>query len=168
MAGWTVVALRTVLAIALLGSVAVQGVFAALPWLDQGAAPVWLRLALSVVGVGGVLCLQVIGVCIWQLLTRVRRATVFSIDSFRYVDAVIAALVVAAALVFSLAVLARFANHAVPGDEVAPGLVLMVCAAALVTGGVALVVYVLRVLLAQAVSLDAETKQLRSELDVVI
>jgi hypothetical protein len=51
---------------------------------------------------------------------------------------------------------------------VAPGVVGLVCGAALVVAGVALVVYVQRMLLAQAVDRDAEARALQSELDEVI
>ncbi|MNL85974.1 hypothetical protein D3C87_2144850 [compost metagenome] len=54
-----------------------------------------------------------------------------------------------------------------PG-EIAPGIVMLICGAALMIGGVALVVLVMRTLLAQAVARDAEAKHLRSELDEVI
>lgn len=168
MAGWTVVALRAVIAIALFGAVLVQAAIVAMTWVGGDPAPIAFRLALASICVLGIGCLQVIGVCIWRLVTRVRRGTVFSHDSFRYVNLVIWALVGGAVLIFALAVLARFANHAVEGDEVAPGLVLLICGFSLVTAGVALVVYVLKILLAQAVDLDAEARHLKSELDVVI
>ncbi|PXW30315.1 UNVERIFIED_CONTAM: hypothetical protein DES50_108125 [Williamsia faeni] len=123
---------------------------------------------LTVIGVLGVACLQVIAVCIWRLLTLIRRGTVFSDASFRYVDGVIGAIATGAVLMLSVAVVARFANHSTPGDEVAPGIVGLICGLSLVIGGVALVVYVLRALLAQAVALDSEAKHLQSELDEVI
>lgn len=55
-----------------------------------------------------------------------------------------------------------------PEDAVAPELVGLICGFALVLAGAALVVYVLRTLLAQAVALDSEAKHLKSELDEVI
>lgn len=163
-----VVMLRAVIAIALAGSLVVQAVLLPLLWRDLDDVASGIRVSLVAIGLLGVACLQVIGVCIWRLLTFVRRGTVFAHASFRYVDAVIAALGVASALVFGVAVVARFANHATPGDEVAPGLVGVICGFALVIAGVALVVYVLRALLAQAVALDVEPKHLRAELDEVI
>ncbi|MCG8656008.1 DUF2975 domain-containing protein [Yimella sp. NH-Cas1] len=100
--------------------------------------------------------------------TMARRATVFSHDSFHYVDGVIASIGAGSLLLFAVAVVARFANHSTAGDEVAPGVVGLICAASLVVAGVALVVYVLRALLAQAVTLDSRAKYLQSELDEVI
>lgn len=168
MSGLAVRTLRVVIAIALAGSLVVQVGIVALLWLDTEEPVTGIRVSLVVIGVLGILTLQVVAVCIWRLLTMVRRGTVFSHAAFRYVDVVIGAIGTAAVLIFSVAVVARFANHATPGDEVAPGLVGLICGLALVAGGVALVVYVMRTLLAQAVDLDSTAKQLRSELDEVI
>ena len=168
MGKWAVLGLRMVIAIALVGSLVVQVVMMPLLWIDMDDAPAGVRVSLTVIGVLGVACLQVIAVCIWRLLTLIRRGTVFSNASFRYVDGVIVAIATGAVLMFSVAVVARFANHSTPGDEVAPGIVGLICGLSLVIGGVALVVYVLRALLAQAVALDSEAKHLQSELDEVI
>ncbi|WP_020110026.1 DUF2975 domain-containing protein [Nocardia sp. 348MFTsu5.1] len=168
MGKWAVLGLRVVIAIALVGSLVVQVVMMPLLWIDMDDAPPGVRVSLTVIGVLGVACLQVIAVCIWRLLTLIRRGTVFSDASFRYVDGVIGAIATGAVLMFSVAVVARFANLSTPGDEVAPGIVGLICGLSLVIGGVALVVYVLRALLAQAVALDSEAKHLQSELDEVI
>jgi hypothetical protein len=168
MSRWTVLTLRVIIAIALAGSLVVQAVMVALLWLDTDESPTGIQVALVVIGVLGVACLQAIAVCIWRLLTMVRRGTVFSHDSFRYVDGVIGATGTAAVLVLAVAVVARFANHSTAGDAVAPGIVGLICGLSLVVAGVALVVYVLRVLLAQAVALDREAKHLQSELDEVV
>ena len=168
MGRWAVLPLRVVIAIALIGSLVVQAVMVALLWADTDNTPTEIRVSFAVIGMLGVACLQVIAICIWRLLTMVRRGTVFSHDSFRYVDGVIGAIGTGAALILAVAVVARFANHSTPGDEVAPGIVGLICGLSLVVAGVALVVYVLRVLLAQAVALDSEAKYLQSELDEVI
>lgn len=168
MGRWAVLALRVVIVLALLGSVAVQAVMVPLLWADARDVSGGVRISLAVIVVLGVLCLQVVAVCIWRLLTMVRRGTVFSAASFRYVDITIGAIAAGALLVFAVAVVARFANHDVPGDEVAPGIVGLICGLALVIAGVALVVYVLRVLLAQAVALDVEARHLQAELDEVV
>lgn len=168
MSGRTVLALRVVIAIALAGSLVVQGALAPLLWLDLDGARPGIRIPVVVIAVLGVVTLQVVGVCIWRLLTMVRRGTVFSSAAFRYVDVVIGAIASAAVLVFALALVGVYANRTSPGDEVAPGMVGLICGASLVVAGVALVVLVLRALLAQAVSLDAETRHLQAELDEVI
>ncbi len=168
MSTWVIRTLRVVIGIALTGSLVVQAAIVALLWWDTDEDPTWTSVSLVVIGVLGVAALQVIGVCIWRLLTMVGHGTVFSHASFRFVDLTIGAIGAAAVLTLSIAVVARFANHAAPGDEVAPGLVGLICGLALVIAGVALVVYVMRTLLVQAVALDSEAKHLRSELDEVI
>ncbi|MFC7342990.1 DUF2975 domain-containing protein [Saccharopolyspora griseoalba] len=152
---WAVLALRVVLALLLGGSVFVQAVMVPLLAADLGQlAPehAWLKAPLIAVVVLGVVCCQVILVCVWRLVTMVRRDTVFSPGAFRYVHVVIGALVAAAAVVFALACLLA------PGEAVAPGVVLLICGVVLAVLGMALIVLVLRVLLAQAVALDAELK----------
>ncbi|MDQ4118994.1 MAG: DUF2975 domain-containing protein [Actinomycetota bacterium] len=168
MGSLAVLALRVVIAIALAGSLVVQGVLAPVMWLDTDPAPPSVRIPFVLIMVLGVGTLQVTAVCIWRLLTMVRKDTVFSHDAFRYVDVVIGAIATASVLVFGIAVVGAYANRTMPGDEVAPGLVGLVCGAALVVAGVALIVLVLRMLLAKAVALDATAKHLRSELDSVI
>jgi hypothetical protein len=168
MATWAVRVLRLIIALALVGSVIVQGVLAPLMWVDMDGAPLGIRIPLLVILVLGVGTLQVTGVCIWRLLTMVHRGTVFSYAAFRYVDVVIGAIATASLLTFGIAVLARISNHSVPGDEVAPGLVGLIAGAALVIAGVAVVVLILRILLSQAVALDHTAKHLQSELDEVI
>ena len=162
MGGRAVLALRIVLAIALAGSLFVQAVMLPLLWIDLDEAPASVRVPVVVIVFLGIVALQVIAVCVWRLLTLVRRGTVFSHASFRYVDIVIGAVVAGAVLTFGLAVTLA------PGEAVAPGVVGLLCGLALVVGGVALLVYVLRTLLAQAVARDAEAQHLQAELDEVI
>jgi hypothetical protein len=168
MSRWIIRTLRVLIAIALIGSVIVQAAIIALRWWGTDTEPTGIGVSLAVIGVLGIATLQIIAVCIWRLLTMVGRGTVFSPAAFRFVDLIIGAIGAAAVLTFSVAVVARFANHAVPEDEVAPGLVGLICGVALVIAGVALVVYVMRTLLAQAVALDSQAKHLQSELNEVI
>jgi hypothetical protein len=161
----TVRALRVVLALVLAGSLFVQAVMVPLLASDlDGLKPEYahLRLPLLTIIVLGILTIQVTLVCVWRLVTMVRRGTVFSHAAFRYVDIIIGAVVAASLLVFALGVVLA------PGDTVAPGLVLLVGGAAVLVAGIALIVLVLRMLLAQAVSRDAEARGLQAELDEVI
>lgn len=167
MGTFVVLLLRAVIAVGLAGSLVVQGVIAPLLWRDLAHDRPDLGAPLVAIVVLGVLTIQVTAVCIWRLLTMVRRGTVFSLAAFRYVDVVIGA-IAAAALTFGIAAVAVYANRTTPGDEIAPGLVAMICGAALLIGGVALIVLVLRMLLAQAVALDTQARHLQSELDEVI
>jgi hypothetical protein len=158
----TVLALRVVIALALAGSLFVQAVMVPLLWLDLDDAPAGVRVPVVVIVVLGIVTMQVCAVCIWQLLTMVRRGTVFSAAAFRYVDIIIGAIATAALLAFALGVTLA------PGEEDAPGIVLMIGGVGLAIAGVALVVLVQRMLLAQAVARDAEAHHLQAELDEVI
>jgi hypothetical protein len=161
----TIAALRIVLVGALVGSVLVQTVMVPLLATDlDGADPevLGLRPHLIVIIVLGIVTTQVVMVCVWRLLTMVRRGTVFSHAAFRYVDVVIGAIAAAALLLFALGFLLA------PGEAVAPGIVLLIGGAAAVTAGIALVVVVMRQLLAQAVARDSEASHLQAELDAVI
>ena len=155
-------ALRIVLAMALAGSLFVQAVMVPLLAADlDGLDPdyAYLRAPLLVIVVLGIVTVQVTLVCVWRLQTMVRRGTVFSDAAFRYVDIVIGAVAAASLLTFGLGVLLA------PGDAVAPGVVLLIGGAGLLVAGVALIVLVLRMLLAQAVARDAEAHHLQAELD---
>src|SRR5689334_20986910 len=98
-----VLALRVVLAVALAGSLAVQGVMVPLFWADLDEAPAGVRVPVVVIVVLGIVTMQVTAVCVWRLLTMVRRGTVFSTASFRYVGIVIGAIAAASVLTFALA-----------------------------------------------------------------
>ena len=165
---WVIRAGQAVIATAITGSVIVQAVIAALLWSDAGDGPTGFGVSMAAIAVLGIAALQVVAVCVWRLLTMVGRGTVFSHAAFRFVDVIIGAIGAASVLMFAIAVAARFANRAVPEDEVAPGVVALICGFALVIAGVALVVYVMRTLLVQAVALDSEARQLQAELDGVI
>ena len=162
MGSLTVLALRIVLAIALAGSVFVQAVMLPLLWIDLDEAPATVRAPLVVIVFLGIVTMQVSAVCVWRLLTMVRRGTVFSPAAFRYVDIVFGALAAASLLTFGMAVTLA------PGEAVAPGVVGLICGLSVVVAGVALIVLVLRMLLAQAVARDAEADHLQAELDEVI
>jgi Protein of unknown function (DUF2975) len=158
----TVLALRVVLAIALAGSLLVQTVMVPLLWMDLDEAPAAVRIPVIVIVLLGIVTLQVVAVCVWRLLTMVRRGTVFSHAAFRYVDIIIGAVAAASVLTFGLAVTLA------PGEAVAPGIVGLICGMSLVVAGVALVILVQRMLLAQAVARDTEAQHLQAELDEVI
>ncbi|CAM5243358.1 hypothetical protein SALBM217S_06463 [Streptomyces griseoloalbus] len=154
-----------VIAVLLAGSLAVQTVMVPLlasdlDGLDEQYA--YLRTPLLVIVVLTVLAAQTVLICVWRLVTMARRGTVFSYAAFRYVHIVIGAFVAAALLVFALGALLA------PGEAVAPGVVLLVGGIGLAIGGIALVVLVLRMLLAQAVARELEASRMRAELAEVI
>ena len=160
-----ILALRAVIALMFAGLVVVQGMIIPAIYRDLDGADAevaHLQWPVVIVLFLGVLAVQVALVCIWQLLTMVRRDTVFSSAAFRYVDVIIgtavAATVLAMVLSFALA----------PGEAVAPGIVLLIVIGGMGTAGIALLVLVLRILLAKAVALDSTATTLRAELDEVI
>ncbi|MDX3667360.1 DUF2975 domain-containing protein [Streptomyces europaeiscabiei] len=158
-------ALRAVIVGLFAGSVFVQAVMVPLlatdlEGLDADVAQV--RTPTLVIVVLGVVTVQIVLVCVWRLVTMVRRDTVFSHAAFRYVHGVIGAMVAASALVFALGVVLA------PGEAVPPGIVLLLGGVALAVLGMALIVLVLRMLFAQAVTRDIEATRMRAELAEVI
>jgi hypothetical protein len=156
-------ALRTVLASVLGGTVLVQ---AGMVWaLVSGSDPEDGSLPLTplrVITILGMMSVQVALVCVWRLVAMVRRGTVFSDAAFRYVDVVIGAIVAAALVWFAVTVINA------PGQRADPGVTVIMGGVGVAILGVALIVLVLRMLLAQAVARDVEATQLRAELDEVI
>ena len=159
----TVHALRAVLAVVLAGTVFVQ---ASMAWAlisgndpEDGSLPL---TALRVITILGMVSVQVALVCVWRLVTMVRRGTVFSHAAFRYVDVMIGAIVGAALVWFAVTVVNA------PGQRADPGVTLIMGGIGVAILGVALIVLLLRMLLAQAVARDVEAAQLRAELNEVI
>ncbi|MFF9790211.1 DUF2975 domain-containing protein [Streptomyces bacillaris] len=159
----TVRALRVVLAVVLTGTVFVQ---ALMVWAlvsgndtEDGSLPLTPLRLITILGIGTA---QVALVCVWRLVTMVRRGTVFSHAAFRYVDLIIGAIVAAALVWFAVTALNA------PGQRDDPGVTLIMGGVGVAILGVALIVLVLRTLLAQAVARDVEATQLQAELDEVI
>nr|BEK62907.1 DUF2975 domain-containing protein [Kitasatospora purpeofusca] len=159
----TVRALRVVLAVVLTGTVFVQ---AMMLWAlvsgndpEDGTLPLTALRLVTVLGVGAA---QVALVCVWRLVAMVRRGTVFSHAAFRYVDGIIGAIVAAALVWFSVTALNA------PGQRDDPGVTLIMGGIGVAILGVALIVLVLRMLLAQAVARDVEANRMQAELNEVI
>ena len=156
-------ALRAVLVMVLAGTVLVQ---ALMVWVlasgsdpENGSLPL---TALRVITIVGLVSVQVTGVCVWRLVTMVRRGTVFSHAAFRYVDVVIGAIVAAALVWFTVTAVNA------PGQRADPGVTIIMGGIGVAILGVALIVLVLRMLLAQAVARDVEAARMQAELDGVI
>jgi Protein of unknown function (DUF2975) len=154
-------ALRAVLAAVLAGTVFIQ---ASMVWAlatdpEDGSRPL---TPLRLITILGMVTVQVAVVSVGRLVRMVRRGTVFSHASFRYVDLVIGATVAAALLWFAVTAINA------PGQRDDPGVTLIMGGVGVAILGVALVVFVLRMLLAQAVARDVEATRLRAELDEVI
>jgi Protein of unknown function (DUF2975) len=159
----TVHALRAVLAVVLTGTVLIQVLMV---WTliggndpEDGSLPL---TSLRLITILGMVTVQVALVCVWRLVTMVRRGTVFSHAAFRYVDIVIGAIVAAALVWFTVTAINA------PGQRDDPGVTLIMGGIGVAILGVALIVLVLRMLLAQAVARDVEATQLKAELNEVI
>ncbi|MFC7401651.1 DUF2975 domain-containing protein [Citricoccus sp. GCM10030269] len=156
-----VIILRTMLLLAAVGSLAVLAVILPLLWIDLEDVPLAYSVPLVAILALGVVGLQVIGVCIWQLLTLVLRGKVFSPAAFRYVDVITGAMAASGVLLVGFGIV-------LSGGTVAPGLVLLVGGVALLAFAAALTVHVARRLLAQAVERDVQAQRLEDELSDVI
>ena len=159
----TVYALRAVLMMMLAGSVLIQAgmVWALVSGSDQEGGSLPLT-ALRVFTILGMVSVQVALVCVWRLVTMVHRTTVFSHAAFRYVDVMIGAIVAAALVWFAVTIINA------PGQRDDPGVTVIMGGVGVSILGVALIVYVLRILLAQAIARDVEAAQMQVELDAVI
>jgi hypothetical protein len=105
----------------------------------------FLRVPLLVMGILFVLCGQIVVICVWVLLSLVRRDVIFSSRAFRYVDTMIGALLSAAALI-AIALL----TMELTADAGEPGLFVLALGVACACAALALVVFVMRGLLVKA------------------
>ncbi|WP_053846109.1 DUF2975 domain-containing protein [Streptomyces sp. NRRL B-24085] len=126
---------------------------------EEGSLPL---TSLRVITILGMVSVQVAVVCVGRLVSMVRRGTVFSHAAFRYVDGVIGAIASAALVWFAVTAVNA------PGQRDDPGVTVIMGGIGVAILGVALIVYVLRMLLAQAVARDAEAAQMQAELAEVI
>lgn len=143
----TVAALRLVLSVVLVGTAAIQ---VAMLWtLIAGNDPEAGSAALTAMRVSTVLgmaAVQTVSVSVWRLVTMVRRGTLFSAGAFRYVDITTGAIVAAALLWFVVTAVNA------PGQRDDPGVTIIMAGIGVAILGVALIVRILRTLLAQAVA----------------
>lgn len=163
MRNFTIIALKAIIALALAGSIVVLAGILPAVWRDLATpgTPLLAAIAFISIAAASVVTMQVFGVCVWRLLTLVRRGSVFTKAAFRYVNVLIGTFVAASLLAFALAAMLA------PG-EMAPGVVALIGGAGLVLAGFALLIVVMRHLLTQAITYEADARKLRSELDEVI
>lgn len=142
----TVAALRGVLAFVIVGTVVVQ---VAMLWVlvsgsdpEGGSAAI---MTVRIITLLGMMTVQVIAVSVWRLLTMVGHGTLFSSHAFRYVDLITGAIVTAALLWFVVTAVNA------PGQRDDPGVTAIMAGVGLAILGVALIVRILRMLLAHAV-----------------
>ncbi len=121
-----------------------------------------LRSPVLVMSILGLVPVQVVAVCLWRLLTLVSRDAVFSREAFRWVDTMIGTGIVAALLAIALNVWLVVAGAG------QPGVMLFLCVCAAMGAGLALLLFVLRLLLVKAITSQTEARTLHAELDEVI
>ncbi len=154
-------AAQAAIAVALAGSILVEGIILPAMYRDlEGAPPVLRAVFVGLLAIG-VIALQICGVCVWRLLSKTRRGVVFAESSFREVDTIAWSVATVAMVLAALAMILA------PG-EIAPGVVGLIGGAAVVMGGACLLVVVLRGLLRQAIASEGEIVSLRGELGDVI
>lgn len=114
----------------------------------------WIVIPLAVLGL---LCVQVVIVCTWALLTMVVRDRIFSEDALRWVDAIVWT-IVAGLVVLAAAFVPAFI---IADADDAPGVAAIPLLMGLVGSAVLLLMIVMRALLRQATTL-------RSDMEAVI
>ena len=152
-----VLPLRVLLAVVLVALLAAQ-IWAAPGMLPDLADPSlersvvrWVMLAASLLGL---LCVQVVVVCTWALLTRVTQDRIFSADALPWVDAIVWAVVVGWAALFGALVCSYYFIVDEVSDDPVPVALLLV--SLLVGAVVGLLLVVMRALLRQATTLRAD------------
>ncbi|MFC3494461.1 DUF2975 domain-containing protein [Glycomyces rhizosphaerae] len=109
--------------------------------------------AYLVLGILGVVCVQVAMAAVWKLLAMAERDAIFSPKAFRWIDIIIGAAVAATALSFGVAVHLMFTDMTEMAF-ISAGLLAVACAA----GGacLAMLMVVMRGLLRKATDLETE------------
>ena len=111
----------------------------------------WTMLAVLLLGL---LCVQVVIVCTWQLLTLVRHDRIFSASALPWVNAIVAAIAVGWLMLLGAFVCAYyFIVDEVSDDPVLPALLLVLLLVGAVIG---LLMVVMRALLRQATTLRTD------------
>lgn len=119
-----------------------------------------LRWPLTVIAILALLCVEIVIVSTWPLLTMVTADRIFSTDAFAWVDAIVWAIAGAWLLLLGAAVATSVTIYATP-ELRDPGLPMALAGMVLLGGVLVLLMVVLRTLLRQAASL-------RSDMDAVI
>ncbi|MGC5627728.1 DUF2975 domain-containing protein [Georgenia sp. Z1344] len=150
---WVVALLRAGLVAATIWLTVLQ-VFSLPGSFAHDAEELHIRIPTQAVAVVVLLCVQVVVVCIWRLLTLVRRDRIFSSESRRWVDAIVVALAVAWVLVALLA--AYVCVLVFLGPERDPGVPMLLTGVVVLSALPVLLMVVMRGLLRQAAGYRAE------------
>lgn len=106
-----------------------------------------------VVAVLFLVCVEVVMLCVWRLLSMVGAQNIFTTDAFRWVDVILGAIIVATLLIAASWVLLFTAEVANPSVQ-------LLCALGVVVGsGLALLVGVMRGLLKNAAQLQHDLSE---------
>lgn len=100
-----------------------------------------------------ILCVQVVFLCVWQLLSLVRVDRIFSEGAFCYVDVILASILAATVIV-----IAAFAMLLI-AEATTPSLSLLLVFGVVVGLGLSLLVLVLRGLLSKALQLEQDLSE---------
>ncbi|MGY1632810.1 DUF2975 domain-containing protein [Geodermatophilus sp. SYSU D01186] len=149
--------LRVLLALVFAALVVAQ--FAALPGLlpdiaDPSLEQSFMRWTMLAVSVLGLVCVQVVIVCTWKLLTLVRHDRIFSESALPWVNAIVGAIAAGWAMLLGAFVCSYyFIVDEVSDDPVLPALLLVLLLVGAVVG---LLMVVMRQLLRQATTLRTD------------
>ena len=120
----------------------------------------YLRWPLTVFGVLELLCVEVVIVCTWKLLSMVKADRIFSTDAFAWVDGIVWAIPVAWLLLAAMAGTLTVIIYVTP-ELRDPGTPMLLLGMVLVGTVVVMLMVVMRALLRQAA-------ELRTDMDAVI
>ena len=107
------------------------------------------KIAVSATAIIGFTAAEVVGWCLWKMLTLVKNDLVFSHESFRFVDVTMVAMVIGAISI-------QVFGFLVAATDDAPGAVLFGAFLAIMIAGAGFIVAVLRMLLSRALSMQTE------------
>lgn len=119
---------------------------------ETSPADAYLRWPLTALAVFWILCLQVVIVSTWRLLSLVRNGRIFSNASLAWVDAIVWA--ITAAWVVLVCALAYFFVVVYEWDD--PGIAMVLLLLVVGVTAVALLMFVMRALLRQATALHTD------------
>jgi hypothetical protein len=124
---------------------------------DAAESPAMAHLSwtLLVVAELGVLCVQVVIVCIWRLLTMVRRDRIFSEQSITWVNAIVWSIVTGWLLLLGASVYVSAVIYVTP-ELRDPGVPVLLFGLVLIGAVVVLLMLILRALLVQATELRTD------------
>ena len=151
----TIIALKALLIVMILFMLAGQA------WVIPGVAAqtaaqypeyAYLEIPGIVVSLLFLVCVQLALVCVWRLLSLVRGSSIFSRDAFKWVDAILALVIVATLLILASLITLTAVGISSPAN--------MLCILGVILGsGFALLVVVLRGLLHKASELEQDLSE---------